>query len=140
MPTDLPQIGLGATLGYSLTSGGTYTPFALLLSIDTSPTVGTVEVPLLSATAKIKLPTIFDAGEVSAQMAYNTADPAAVALQTLMLTPAMVYFKITYVDGGTHLYTGFVTGMPVSGIEQESLVVCDVTLTATGTVVYTPHI
>jgi len=116
VPTDNPQVGIGATLGYKLVGGATFLPAAMLLSLGTSPSVGTVEVPLLSLTSKMKLPTIFDGGEISSSMAFNTADPAIVAFQGYMQNYTQVVFLITYPDGGTHGFNGFITGMSAAGV------------------------
>ncbi len=73
-----------------------------------------------------------DPGEVTFQIAYDEGDSASLLLGDLLrqLTPA-AQWQATNSDGGTRNFFALLTGMD-NEVKKKSLVVCDITLKATG--------
>lgn len=137
--TTSTQIGSLSQFKYSL-DGTTFNNVGLAIAVKPPELeVGKVEVPLLSATWKIKKPTIPDAGTTTISIAANTADPARIAFRGFVNAPTVVYGKVVYPDGGYQVFQCFITKVAPSELKQEDLLVEDYTFENTGAVVETPH-
>lgn len=140
--------GLGVTIAYSTTSGGTYTPVGQLQSIDgVDFSVGTWDSTGTASVAKEKLATIFDAGDFGFKCIFNPSDATHVYILTSMssIPPTLLYWKFTFpspVGPGasapetakTYVFPAWITGYNVSGFEPESDAVLAVKLSITGQV------
>lgn len=140
--------GLGITLGYCTTSGGSYTTLAQVKSIDgPSFEVGSWEATGLASSSKEFLPTIFSGGEFSATVNYNPSDTTHQSIYTTMVAKTIMYWKVTFpaaigpgASGETSHYfefAGFISGFAVSGEEAESFAEAAIKITVTGDVAFT---
>jgi hypothetical protein len=133
------EIGAGATCGYKISPATTYTLLGNLISVETDPSVGKVMVDFLSATAKYKLPTILDSGEVTATIAFDSTDSQLAAMWTAFTGKTIFALEIILAGGGKFDFaTVFLTGMPLSGVEQESSPEIELKFEVSGTVIFTP--
>ena len=132
-----PQIGNLATLGYALTSIGTPTSVTNVVSIETDPKFGSVEVPLLGLTAKEFLPTVLEGGEPTFTCSYSGIDTTMMALLGYFLAGTMLFWTLTLPDGSMFKFAGFLTGAPLSGIEQETYIETEFTLKISGGITFT---
>lgn len=126
-------IGQGTVLGYDLTGGGTYVPLGQLIDVSTDFAVNVVEYKKLSSTSVLRLPTVFDGGEVSFKIFYEPAETTNVDMWGLMGTPSIVHWKITLTDTSTIAFLGILTKHSVS-YENEDVVEAELSIAVSGAV------
>jgi hypothetical protein len=122
--------GKGVTIGYSTTSGGSYTPVAQLKSVDQpSMEMGTWESTGLSSLAKEFLATILDGGEVSIHAIWNPNATTHAALFTHFTAGDILYWSISFPSlvgpgatgaGVALTFVGILTGFENTPSEVES--------------------
>jgi len=128
-------IGAGATLAISAT------PIGQIFNIGLDGwTVGEVETTDLGDSWKTFLPTIAEGGTVSFDLHYDPATATIASVTTLMTTPAVVPFTLTFNDTGdaTYGFSGFFTEFALSGVEVEGVVSASCKIRTTGAISITP--
>lgn len=131
-------VGKGSSL--QLDVGGEYTTIADVVSISgPSQTVGTVETTDLASSAKEYLPTILDAGEITATINYDPGTATHANLSDLLSSPAVKGWKIIFsnTDGSVYAFNGILTGFSVSGVAVEEIVTAEISIKLSGAVTIT---
>lgn len=132
MPIENPQLGRGATLGFSI-GLATIATILNVKSVDgPSLSVGEVETTTLASTFKPYLPTLPE-GEVTFNINYIGMDPSVQALKSMLaVAPVpLANWLLTYEDAGTDAWKGFVKSFAVTGIENETVVSAAVSIRMT---------
>jgi len=129
------------TIGLKKSGDADYALVAQVVSFS-GPTfqVASIETTVLTDVAKQYRPGITDSGEMKFDLNFDPADAGHTALKTLIETPAVASWQITF-PTATHatLFTfdGFPTGMEVGGGGPEDKVTASLTIKITGTVAVT---
>lgn len=138
------QPGLGCTLSYSTTSGGSFTAVAQVEDIDgISPSVGMFDATTLGSAAYEQVPTIFRTGDVPFKVKFNPSDATHTALQGYMAAYTLLYWKLTFSSpvgpGATapespvvYTFCGYLTGFNITGLSVQSGASADVKISVTG--------
>jgi hypothetical protein len=131
MGATTPQTGRGTTLGVKVPPASTFATVGLCMSVEPAFDIGEVEATILSSTWKPFLATIGE-GEATFNLRHATNDPQVIVLQG-MLTPPVptVHWIITFQDGGTLAFDGFIKGYKITGVENESIVDAEVPIRIT---------
>jgi hypothetical protein len=131
-----PQTGRGTTLGVKIPPAATFATIGLCMSVEPSVDVGEVEATILSSTWKPYLSTIGE-GECTFTLRHATGDAQVVALLA-MLTPPVptVHWLVTFQDGGSAAFDGFIKGYKITGVENESIVDAEVPIRITALPVF----
>lgn len=142
MPTPVvgtPHVGLQSTLSFGVTVSGT-TAYTVITGMETidgpEASIGVVEVSPLGATYKGKLPSISDPGEVTFTVYYDGTDTTHQFLTGLLGTTTQLPWKVDYPDGTSAEFTGFLSGFGIKGMEAESPVTGDGTITINGAITF----
>lgn len=138
--------GLGCTVSYSTTSGGSYTTVGQLKSIEgTSFETAMVDTTGLASTSGEQVPSLFKAGEFGFSVWFDPSNTTHAALQTALTAKTLLYWKLTFpspIGPGatapgspkTYAWAGYVSGTSLSGFEIESEVECAYKIAITGDV------
>ncbi|WP_013627815.1 phage tail tube protein [Rubinisphaera brasiliensis] len=96
-----------------------------------------VENTTISANSKQYRPgKIPEAGTIDCSIYFDPADSGHQALLTLAKTPATVSWQVTWSDGSTLDWEGFLTSISFSGMEDESDLMADFSVRITGQIAF----
>ncbi len=126
------------TIGLKKSGDESYATIAQVISFS-GPTfqVASIETTNLSDTAKKYRPGITDSGEMKFELNFDPADAGHTGLKTLIETPAVASWQITFPtspNATTFTFDGFPTGMEVGGGGPEEKVTASLTIKITGVV------
>jgi hypothetical protein len=114
--------GAGATLGYKIGSGSTYTVIDQLIDFEEGGTeVDDIETTLLSSTTKTFIPSIPDPGDVTLTVFNIPGNTAIAALRGLINSPQVISWQIMYPDGSspttgsTETFNGYLNSFAPKG-------------------------
>jgi hypothetical protein len=132
------------TTGGTLTaSNGTLTPVAWTEIAEVtdwdgpSGTAQVIDMTYLTATAKHKKPGIPDEGQFTLSINWIPTDAGQQAVATARAEQAEKNFRVTYEDGSTQTFAGYVLGFATSG-GVDNKVAGSITIEITGAVTTTP--
>ncbi|MEZ5945217.1 MAG: phage tail tube protein [Planctomycetaceae bacterium] len=117
----------------------TLTAVAQVISIDgPDSSVPEVETTHLGSSAKAYRPgEIPEAGSLDFSIYFDPSDTGHQELQTLAKTPSTVSWQVTFSDGSTLDWEGFLTSFSLSGMEDESNLTADCSVRITGQITFT---
>jgi hypothetical protein len=131
-------LGKGATLSYSATSGGTYTAIAQAVSVS-GPEINQtmIDQPYLTATLHRKRPGVPETPTASFQVYYDPTDAGHIALDSACTAGTLLWFKLALMDpttgsvktGATASFSAYVDSIPLDGIELDSNITKEYSLT-----------
>ena len=129
--------GEGTVLKVDVSS--TLTAVAQVVSISgPDSAVPEVETTHLGSTAKEYRPgEIPEAGTIDFSILFDPGNTGHAELVTLAKTPSVVSWQVTFTDGSTMDWEGFLTSFSVSGMEDESNLAADCTVRITGQITFT---
>jgi hypothetical protein len=131
------RISQGTHIGIKVPPASVYTTIGWVEDISADYSVGSVETTILASTTKTYIPGLFDGGEVTFSVQYVTFDATVAEFQTLIATPVICSWQITYPDACTEVFSGFVTKLGPSAAGVEDIITADITVQVTGAVVFT---
>jgi hypothetical protein len=153
-PLTTPFKASGTTFGFCatlpITGSSVYTPIGELKNFDTGGTdIAVIDTTLLVSTAKTKIPSIPDNGDVTFSVFLVPGLATVVQLQAWSQSPATVAWQIQLPDGtppvgsaaptGTTItFMAFLSNYAAKGFEVDGSPMADVTLTISGGVTMTP--
>jgi hypothetical protein len=128
----------GSTLGYSATSGGSYTNVAEVVEVDgPSLQVSEVDVTSLASPSAHKefLPGLVDPGDIKLKLNLLTSQFSTV--WGFAAGRTFKYWKITLSNGDTAVAYGFIKELHPSAPDNKQLM-ADMTIKVSGPITYTP--
>jgi hypothetical protein len=140
--------GLGCTVSYATTSGGSYTSVGQLKSIGgLSVETSMVESSGLGSDAAEQVPSLFKGGDFPFSTWFNPANTTHAALVGYIKSKTLLYWKLTFpnpvgpgatVPGSAIVYSfaGYCNKASLSGFEIESEVECEFNVAITGDVTF----
>lgn len=116
----------------------TLTAIANVISVSgPDSSVPEVENTTLGANSKqYRAGKIPEAGTIDCSIYFDPADSGHQALLALAKTPATVSWQITWSDGSTLDWEGFLTSISFSGMEDESDLMADFSVRITGQITF----
>ena len=131
-------LGKGATLSYSTSSTGTFTSVAQAVSFK-GPNVSQtmIEQPQLNASLHRKRPGVPETPDATISVYYDPTDSTHIALDAALAAGTLLYFKLALLDpstgtvktGATAAFPAFVSAGPLDGVELDSNITKEYTLT-----------
>lgn len=138
--------GLGVTIAYSTTSGGSYTSITQVKSIGgTAFETEMADTTGLSSAAKEKVPTITDYGDLEFTVVYDPSNASHVALAAAQAANTLYYWKLTFPSpegpgatapgsAKTYAWAGYVSSFSTSNYEINEKVEATFKVSITGLV------
>ncbi len=125
----MPQQGRGALYAIKATGDSAFVNIGNITNIDgPNITVGEVETTDLTSTFKPYQPTIKE-GELSFDLQHSYGDAGVTKIKTLLTVPIpTVHHQITYSDGYIDTWDGFFKAYSITGIENETIIMANVSV------------
>lgn len=139
------QVGYGADVTYRLkpvgnAAAGTYDEVTTLVSVEgPNPTRDTVDVTRLKDQKKRNAPLRPNAEEIGLNIQHVGTDAACQLFKAhgQLQRPPSIDWLLTYPDGETDQFYGFVKGYETSGIEGDTVIMAKVTISVTSVITTT---